>query len=407
MIWVARTHLRIMLNRNIEICLVLPNGLLQKKALADAKREQKEESDTKLIQVCDLVDCHDHDYVCRTGIRAENEDQWPWWISSICEEEGSSTCPSWSTAEAMEIYCSSCPCHHQCCCWFHSLDGHPASIVEGEGFQQLLKLAEPRYVCPSRTYFQHVSNDAMLKFSFLSSVSCMSLQTYIPALYHKVKLLQKQALHDQFPSLARVSNRHLLPTRVLCCPAPILTILFRSQLTCGLDPTMSPTSALLLTGSTPHWQLHHALLDILLCTDRHTGENLVEWIKQVLHANDLCVWSIDPAFALLDFSLTVLCFFVAASWCWSSDSWSWCWCDESSAIERDPWLSMLWSWTRSHRQCWSWLSHFRSDLHQGFQRGFDHPILHQPLSQVARRSSKGVSLCLSWLCQASSVFLFV
>lgn len=37
------------------------------------------------------------------------------------------------------------------------------------------------------------------------------------------------------------------------------------------------------------WQLHHALLDILLCTDRHTGENLVEWVKQVLRANDLCV----------------------------------------------------------------------------------------------------------------------
>ena len=39
---------------------------------------------------------------------------------------------------------------------FLLLDGHPASIVEGEGFQQLLKLTEPRYVCPSRTYFQHV-----------------------------------------------------------------------------------------------------------------------------------------------------------------------------------------------------------------------------------------------------------
>ena len=44
---------------------------------------------------------------------------------------------------------------------FILLDGHHASIVEGEGFQQLLNLAEPRYVCPSRTYFQHVSNDAM------------------------------------------------------------------------------------------------------------------------------------------------------------------------------------------------------------------------------------------------------
>ena len=39
---------------------------------------------------------------------------------------------------------------------FILMDGHPASIVEREGFQPLLNLAEPRYVCQSRTYFQHV-----------------------------------------------------------------------------------------------------------------------------------------------------------------------------------------------------------------------------------------------------------
>ena len=44
----------------------------------------------------------------------------------------------------------------------------------------------------------------------------------------------------------------------------------------------------------PDWQLQHALLDIFLCTDRHTGENLVEWIKQVLRANDICV-GLHPA----------------------------------------------------------------------------------------------------------------
>ena len=56
---------------------------------------------------------------------------------------------------------------------FIIIDGHHASIVEGEGFQQLLKLTEPRYVCPSRTYFQHVSHYAKAYDTFLSSAACL------------------------------------------------------------------------------------------------------------------------------------------------------------------------------------------------------------------------------------------
>ena len=65
---------------------------------------------------------------------------------------------------------------------------------------------------------------------------------------------------------------------------------------------------------------------------------------------------------------------------------------------------MLWSRTRSHSQCWPWLPRFRSDLHQGFQHSFDHPILDQPLSHVARRSSTVYLDVFFWL---SLVFLFV
>ena len=168
---------------------------------------------------------------------------------------------------------------------FILLDGHPASIVEGEGFQQLLKLAEPRYVCPSRTYFQHVSNDVL---SCILEFCCMSLQTYIPALYHKVKLLQKQALHDQFPSLASGSSSSN-QISILSCPNPHHPVSLTTDMWTG--PDHESYICLTVHWFDPHWQLHHALLDILLCTDRHTGENLVEWIKQVLHANDLCVCS--------------------------------------------------------------------------------------------------------------------
>lgn len=45
---------------------------------------------------------------------------------------------------------------------------------------------------------------------------------------------------------------------------------------------------------TVHWLDHgfimqHMLLDIFLCTDRHNGENLSDWINQILAENDISV----------------------------------------------------------------------------------------------------------------------
>ena len=37
------------------------------------------------------------------------------------------------------------------------------------------------------------------------------------------------------------------------------------------------------------WVYRHALLDIYLCTDRHLGENLRDWILQILKDNDISV----------------------------------------------------------------------------------------------------------------------
>ena len=138
----------------------------------------------------------------------------------------------------------------------------------------------------------------------------MSLQTYIPALYHKVKLLQKQALHDPFPSLnhsiASVSSSsNQSASSILPCPNPYQPVSFTTDMWTGPDHE----SYICLTAHcfAPEWQLQHALLDIELCTDRHTGENLVDWIQQVLRANYIsvgscfcCSWA---------FSWTVLIFF--------------------------------------------------------------------------------------------------
>ena len=167
---------------------------------------------------------------------------------------------------------------------FILLDGHPASIVEGEGFQQLLKLTEPRYVSVQAepTFSMYVRTYAM---ACNLEMCVMLFQTYIPALYHKVKLLQKQALHDPFPSLDH-SNQSM--SSILSCPNPHHPVSFTTDMWTGPDHE----SYICLTAHwlAPDWQLQHALLDIFLCTDRHTGENLVEWIQQVLHANDICVW---------------------------------------------------------------------------------------------------------------------
>jgi hypothetical protein len=38
-----------------------------------------------------------------------------------------------------------------------------------------------------------------------------------------------------------------------------------------------------------NWNYRHALLDIYLCSDRHTGENLRDWIIQILKDNDISV----------------------------------------------------------------------------------------------------------------------
>ena len=141
---------------------------------------------------------------------------------------------------------------------FIIIDGHHASIVEGEGFQQLLNLTEPRYVCPSRTYFQHVSHYA--KAYIIGSAACLSRRIYLRC--NKVKLLHKQALHDQFPSLTNhISLSSSNQSSIF--PAPILTILFRSRLDMWTGPDHESYICLTVTGS-PYWKLQHALLDILL-----------------------------------------------------------------------------------------------------------------------------------------------
>ena len=110
--------------------------MAEKRAIAAAKREQKEANDTHLIQ--EMKD-NGLDGFLRP-IKKEEARRAP--PEQLLKQWKFTAPPALALTKAVAD--------------FILLDGHPASIVEGEGFQHLLHLTEPRYVCPSRTYFQHV-----------------------------------------------------------------------------------------------------------------------------------------------------------------------------------------------------------------------------------------------------------
>ena len=72
-------------------------------------------------------------------------------------------------------------------------DMRPLAIVEGEGFRQLMKTAEPRFKLPSRTYFSRVvisTKYAELRTAveaFLSTVQYCSVTTDLWTSRHQAR----------------------------------------------------------------------------------------------------------------------------------------------------------------------------------------------------------------------------
>ena len=252
------------------------------KALAAAKREQKEYHDRKLIQ---KMKVNGLDGFLRSVQKKEVRHAPP---NQLLKQWRFPAPPALAITKAIAN--------------FLLLDGHPASIVEGEGFQQLMKLAEPRYVCPSRTYFQHVSNDTVLFCHVWVLYACLCRRISLHCTT-KSNCFRNRLCMITFPPRSRSSNQS--ESSILPCPNPYHPISFTTDMWTGPDHE----SYICLTAHwfDSHWQLQHALLDILLCTDRHTGENLVEWIKQVSRANDLFVCSIEPGFVLF---MAIVSFFL-------------------------------------------------------------------------------------------------
>ena len=127
-------------------------------------------------------------------------------------------------------------------------------------------------------------------------VSCFSVfvQNMFPDLYDKMKAVQKNLLHDSssFPMLTSVSDGApaSLPGSSLdslSCPNPHHPISVTVDLWSG--PYHESYICLTAHWLDKQWGLNHALLDIYLCTDRHTGDNLAEWMRQIWKENDISV----------------------------------------------------------------------------------------------------------------------
>lgn len=131
----------------------------------------------------------------------------------------------------------------------------------------------------------------------------MMFQTYIPDLYWKVKQFQHSLLHDECES--KIDWSDLEATfRYSVSDLPCLNPLHPMSLTTDLYTGRDHETYICLTAHffDAEWNMKRFLLDIFLCTDRHTGENISDWIKQVLSENNISV----RCLMLFDFPLPLL-----------------------------------------------------------------------------------------------------
>jgi hypothetical protein len=109
--------------------------------------------------------------------------------------------------------------------------------------------------------------------------------------------MQKKLLHDSFSDGA---GRDLASSycassssssSALACPNPYHPYSLTTDLWSG--PDHETYICLTAHWLDKDWDFRRALLDIYMCSDRHLGENICDWVKQVLNDNELvvcCVW---------------------------------------------------------------------------------------------------------------------
>ena len=120
-------------------------------------------------------------------------------------------------------------------------------------------------------------------------------QVVFPNLYDQAKSIQRQLLHDSV-SLTDSASGSLFPMSAssaavgvssLTCSNPAHPISFTTDMWSG--PDHESYICLTCHWFDKNWILNHALLDIYVCTDRHTGDNIAEWLKQIWADNEISV----------------------------------------------------------------------------------------------------------------------
>lgn len=157
--------------------------------------------------------------------------------------------------------------------------------------------------------------DSLFVF-FLLIFSLLILQTYLPAMAACVKELLVDSLHDNCassssssaaPSISAPSNNESF---IIQCPNPHHSVALTTDGWTGPDHE----SYICVTAHWLDfdWKMRTILLDVLLCSDRHTGDNLEEWLINELHVYHIYVshffsQSQAAAFILVfDFQLLLL-----------------------------------------------------------------------------------------------------
>jgi len=117
------------------------------------------------------------------------------------------------------------------------------------------------------------------------------VQTYIPNLYWKAKEVQKSILHDDVAVPVKWAGVNgfisASSSSLPLCLNPLHPVSLTTDLWSG--PDHERYICFTVHWLDKDWVFKRALLDVYLCTERHLGENICDWVKQVLQANDISV----------------------------------------------------------------------------------------------------------------------
>jgi hypothetical protein len=161
-----------------------------------------------------------------------------------------------------------------------AVDKRPLRLVDGVGFRNFCYALNTSFTVPSHVYLSGVSFIFVFPFLplfavFLERADYVAFlhffrlfQKLLPACYRSVSEALRERLRSRGVEVARLS--YIIENSLaLTCD-------------CWTDPILRAFVCITISYIDKNWLIHSELLNIRNCTDRHTGENLAEWIVGVL-----------------------------------------------------------------------------------------------------------------------------